>query len=292
MNVNNLDNYDIIYPDSNFPQKDRIDNHMKNEKYLQLKHILSEMGSVVVAYSGGTDSTLVLKIAHDVLGDRAIAITAVSASLAATDRTEAQEIASQIGARHILVETDETSNPEYLANTSNRCFFCKTDTYDKLAAYAQVHGFQAIVDGTNADDAHDYRPGRQASRQHHVRSPLLEAGWTKAEIRQLSRELGLPNWDKPAAACLSSRIPYGTTITLQTLSQVERAEALLHSLGLRQLRVRHHESIARIEVEPEDFPRLLEQRQQIVNGLKALGYTYVTLDLGGFRSGSMNEEIL
>jgi uncharacterized protein len=268
---------------------------MENVKYSKLKEIIAELGStggVIVAYSGGTDSTLVLKIAHDILGDRAIAITAVSASLAATDRIEAQEIASQIGARHILVDTDETSNPEYLANTSNRCFFCKNDTYDKLAAYAQEHGIQAIVDGTNADDAHDYRPGRKAAHQHNVRSPLLEAGLIKAEIRQLSRELGLPNWDKPAAACLSSRIPYGTTITLQALSQVERAEALVHSLGLRQLRVRHHDSIARIEVEPDEFPLLLKHRQQIVNGLKSLGYTYVTLDLAGFRSGSMNEAIL
>ena len=255
---------------------------MENGKYSQLKKIIAELGSsggIIVAYSGGTDSTLVLKIAHDVLGDHAIAMTAVSASLAATDRIEAQEIASLIGARHILVDTDETSNPEYLANTSNRCFFCKTDTYDKLAAYAQAHGFHTIVDGTNADDAHDYRPGRKAAHQHNVRSPLLEAGLTKAEIRELSRELGLPNWDKPAAACLSSRIPYGTTITLQALSQVERAEALVHSLGLRQLRVRHHDSIARIEVEPDDFPLLLKYRQQIVNGLKSLGYTYVTLDL-------------
>ena len=265
---------------------------MLNDKYLKLKQILSDLGSVVVAYSGGTDSTLVLKIAHEVLGDRAIALTAVSASLAAADRAEAQEIARQIGARHILVETDETANPEYLANNANRCFFCKNDTYDKLAAYAQAQGYQAIVDGTNADDAHDYRPGRKAAREHQVRSPLLEAGLAKAEIRQLSKELGLPNWDKPAAACLSSRIPYGTKITVQMLSQVERAEALLRSLGLRQLRVRHHESIARIEIEPDDFPRLLEHRDQIVTGLKELGYTYVTLDLVGFRSGSMNEALL
>jgi uncharacterized protein len=264
---------------------------MVNEKYSKLKQILTELGSVIVAYSGGTDSTLVLKVAHDVLGERAVAMTAVSASLAADERTEAEAIARKIGARHILVETDETSNPDYLANRPNRCFFCKDNTYDKLTAYAQAHDFQAVVDGTNADDAADHRPGRQAARQHQVRSPLLEAGLAKAEIRQLARELGLPNWDKPAAACLSSRIPYGTSITLQALSQVERAEAILHGMGLRQLRVRHHDTIARIEIEPADFPRLLEKREQIVNSFKALGYTYVSLDLSGFRSGSMNEVI-
>lgn len=264
---------------------------MVDEKYSQLKQILTGLGSVIVAYSGGTDSTLVLKVAHDVLGERAIAMTAVSASLAADERIEAEAIARQIGARHILVETNETSNPDYLANRPNRCFFCKDNTYDKLTAYAQAHNFQAVVDGTNADDANDHRPGRQAARQHLVHSPLLEAGLAKAEIRQLAKELGLPNWDKPAAACLSSRIPYGTTITLKALSQVERAEAILHGMGLRQVRVRHHDTIARIEVEPADFPLLLEQREQIVNAFKALGYTYVSLDLAGFRSGSMNETI-
>jgi pyridinium-3,5-biscarboxylic acid mononucleotide sulfurtransferase len=260
-------------------------------KLEQLQDIFRQLGSVVVAYSGGTDSTLMLKIAHDVLGDRAIAMTAVSASLAAADRQDAESIARQIGATHILVETDETSNPEYLANTPNRCFFCKTETYDKLITYADQHHYAAIVDGTNADDAHDYRPGRQAARDHNVRSPLLDVGLTKAEIRELSRQLGLPNWDKPAAACLSSRIPYGTVITLQSLSQVERAEAMLRGLGLRQLRVRHHDTIARIEVEVDDFPRLLDHRQEVVTALKALGYTYVTLDLAGFRSGSLNETL-
>lgn len=264
---------------------------MDDGKYLKLKQILIGLGSVIVAYSGGTDSTLVLKVAHDVLGNRAIAMTAVSASLAADERIEAEAIARHIGARHILVETDETSNPDYLANRPNRCFFCKNDTYDKLTAYAQAHDFRAVVDGTNADDANDHRPGRQAARDHQIRSPLLEAGLAKAEIRQLSKELGLPNWDKPAAACLSSRIPYGATITLKALSQVERAEAVLRGLGLRQLRVRHHDTIARIEVEPADFQLLLEQREQIVTSLKALGYTYVSLDLAGFRSGSMNETI-
>ena len=261
---------------------------MRNEKYQKLEEILTSLGSILVAFSGGTDSSLVLKVAHDVLGDKAVAMTAVSASLPASERLEAGQIARQIGARHILVESDETSDPEYLANTPNRCFFCKKETYGKLTAYAEAHGFNVIVDGTNADDTGDYRPGRKAASEYHIRSPLLEAGFTKAEIRILSKELGLPNWDKPAAACLSSRIPYGTTITLETLSQVERAEALLHGLGLRQLRVRHHGSVARIEAEPEDFPRLLEHRNEIVTALKAIGYTFVSLDLAGFHSGSLN----
>lgn len=262
-----------------------------NENYIKLSKILEDMGSVVVAYSGGTDSTLVLKVAHDVLGDRAVAMTAVSASLAADDRTEAESIAREIGALHILVDSEETDDPRYMANTPNRCFFCKTETYDKLTAYANEHAINAVVDGTNADDTGDFRPGRKAARQHQVRSPLLEAGMNKTEIRQLSKELGLPNWDKPAAACLSSRIPYGTTITVAALSQVEQAEAFLRSLGLRQLRVRHHDTIARIEVEPSEFAQLLEQREKIVASFKKLGYAYVSLDLAGFRSGSMNEAI-
>ncbi|MGB8215198.1 MAG: ATP-dependent sacrificial sulfur transferase LarE [Anaerolineales bacterium] len=264
---------------------------MQNEKYQKLTEILAGMGSVVVAYSGGTDSTLVLKVAHDILGDKALAMTAVSASLPAADRLAAGQIARQIGAQHILVESAETSDPEYLANTPNRCFFCKKETYGILSAYAGEHGFQVIVDGTNADDTGDYRPGRKAAGTYHVRSPLLEAGFTKAEIRQLSKELGLPNWDKPAAACLSSRIPYGTPITLAALSQVERAEALLHGLGLRQLRVRHHGPVARIEAEPGDFACLLEHRDEIVAALKAIGYMYVSLDLAGFRSGSLNDAL-
>jgi uncharacterized protein len=264
---------------------------MQSEKYQKLKEILTGMGSIMVAFSGGTDSSLVLKVAHDVLGDKVVAMTAVSASLPASERLEAVQLARQIGARHILIESAETSDPAYLANTPNRCFFCKQETYGKLSAYAEQHGIQTIVDGTNADDTGDYRPGRKAASEFHVRSPLLEAGLTKAEIRSLAQELGLPNWDKPAAACLSSRIPFGTTITLETLSQVERAEALLHGLGMRQLRVRHHGPVARIEAEPDDFPRLLEHRTEIVTTLKALGYTFVSLDLAGFHSGSMNAGI-
>jgi pyridinium-3,5-biscarboxylic acid mononucleotide sulfurtransferase len=264
---------------------------MQNGKYEKLKEILSAMDSVVIAYSGGTDSTLVLKVAHDVLSDKAIAMTAVSPSLPASDRIEAMEIARQIGVQHILIDTNETSDPDYLANTPNRCFFCKKETYGKLADYARSHGYSVIIDGNNADDTGDFRPGRQAASEYHVRSPLLEAGLTKNEIRQLSRELGLPNWDKPAAACLSSRVPYGTKINLEMLSQVEHAEAVLHGMGLRQLRVRHHGQVARIEAEPADFPRLIEQRGQIVSALKELGFTYISLDLAGFRSGSMNDTL-
>jgi len=264
---------------------------MRDEKYERLKQILGELGSVVVAFSGGTDSTLVLKVAHDVLGDGALAMTAVSASLAGADREEARALAESIGARHILFESGELASPEYQANTPNRCFFCKQATYGRMAEYAREHGARAIVDGTNADDRSDFRPGRKAAREYGVRSPLLESGFTKEEVRILARALGLPNWDKPAAACLSSRIPYGTPVSIAALSQIERAEAYLHGLGLQQVRVRHHDLVARIEAEPGDFPRLLEAREQVVASLKACGYAYVAMDLAGFRSGSLNETI-
>lgn len=261
-------------------------------KQKRLRQMLEDMESVVVAYSGGVDSALLLKLAHDCLNDRVVALTAVSASLAAHELEEAQSIAQQIGARHVLVESHETEDPNYLANAPNRCYFCKSDVFGRLIEYAQREGYRYVVDGTNADDVGDHRPGRQAARERGVRSPLQEAGLTKAEIRNLARALGLPNWDKPAAACLSSRIPYGTPITLENLSQVERAELALRQMGFRQLRVRHHEQIARIEVEPDDFDAVLAHRDQILEELEALGYTYVTLDLAGFRSGSMNEAIV
>jgi uncharacterized protein len=247
------------------------------------------MESVVVAYSGGVDSTLLLKVAHDCLGERAVAATATSASLPSYELTEAKSIASQIGASHVLIESHEMDNHQYFANPPNRCYFCKAEVSGQLTDYAQRAGFRLVVDGTNADDAGDHRPGRKAARELGVRSPLLEVGLTKAEIRELAHHYKLPNWDKPAAACLSSRIPYGNPITIQALSQIGEAELVLRRMGFHQLRVRHHDQIARLEINVEDFRNVLDHREEITEKLTALGYSYVTLDLVGFRSGSMNE---
>jgi uncharacterized protein len=262
------------------------------DKLEQLKQQLKKMERVAVAYSGGIDSTLLLKVAYDCLGDNAVALTAISASLPADEQDEAEAIVRQIGAPYVPIDTQETSNPNYLANAPTRCYFCKSEVYDELVDYARREEYNYVVDGTNADDVGDHRPGRQAARERGVRSPLQEVGLTKDEIRALAREMNLPNWDKPAAACLSSRIPYGTAITLQNLSQVEQAELALKQLGFQQMRVRHHDQIARIEVPPEEFELLLGQREQIIDKLKAVGYAYVTLDLTGFRSGSMNEVLV
>lgn len=250
------------------------------------------MKSVVVAYSGGVDSTLLLKVAYDCLGDRAIGVMAISASVPTRERIESEELARQIGAQYEVIQSHETDDPNYLANSPDRCFFCKSDVYDRLVNYAHEKDFNFIVDGTNADDVGDHRPGRTAARKYGVRSPLQELGFTKEDIRELARSYGLANWDKPSAACLSSRIPYGTLISIPVLSQVEQAEDYLHSLGFRQLRVRHHDQVARIEIEPRDFSDILGHRDAITKYLKNLGYTYVTLDLSGFRTGSMNEVLV
>jgi uncharacterized protein len=249
---------------------------------------------VVVAFSGGTDSSLVAAVAARVLGSRALAVTAISPSLPPGELREARRIAAAVGIRHESVRTREAENPNYLANGLDRCYHCKSELYDVLRDIAELRGLPVVVSGANADDLRDFRPGLRAAaeRSAFVRHPLLEAGLGKAEVREAARLLGVPSWDKPASACLSSRIEFGVMITVEDLTKVGRAERVLKDLGFRQCRVRVHGDLARVEVEPEDVARLAEPRlrTRAIDGLKALGYRYVTLDLEGFRSGSMNPE--
>ncbi|MCL6505828.1 MAG: ATP-dependent sacrificial sulfur transferase LarE [Bryobacteraceae bacterium] len=262
-------------------------------KQEKLFAILRDLGRVIVAYSGGADSAYLAWAAHTVLGDNALAVTADSPSLAASHRRDAAEFARRFGLRHEFIPTYEFDNPAYVANNPDRCFHCKDELFQRLEEIGRLRGIPHILYGVNVDDLGDYRPGQNAARLHQVKAPLVEAGLRKAEIRELSRRAGLPTWDRPASACLSSRIPYGTPVTPETVKIVETGEEALKALGFRQFRVRFHGELVRIEIAPEELPKALdpEMARRFVEIFKPLGFHYVTLDLEGYRQGSLNETL-
>jgi len=263
------------------------------EKELMLQKHLAEFPSMIIALSGGADSAYLAWAAHHAIGERALSVTALSPSYSAHDRSVVEEFVRQLGVRHEFIETHEMENPKYRANAADRCYFCKDELFNVLDVMAEERGFAAIAYGVNADDTLDFRPGHRAAAEHRVLAPLLDAGLRKAEIRTLSQRAGLPTWDRPASACLASRLPYGTQVTPERLALIERAEAALRDLGFRQFRVRLHEKLARVEIAPEEMPRAMspEMASSIASRLKTAGFSYVALDLEGYRQGSLNETL-